>query len=64
MTETETDRLARRFEDHRTHMLAVAYRMLGSTSVHVPDLTVTRPDDVDPDEVLDAVWAGVEACVR
>jgi RNA polymerase sigma-70 factor (ECF subfamily) len=28
----EHDRLAQRFEDHRTHLRAVAYRMLGSTS--------------------------------
>jgi RNA polymerase sigma factor (sigma-70 family) len=102
MKEKETDWLARRFEDHRTHLQAVAYRMLGSSSeandavqeawlrlsrtdanaienmggwlttvvgrvclnrlrsrrtrreeplsVHVPDLIVTRPDDVDPEE--------------
>jgi RNA polymerase sigma factor (sigma-70 family) len=98
----ESDWLARRFEDHRTHLQAVAYRMLGSTSeandavqeawlrlsrtdadavenmggwlttvvgrvclnrlrsrrtrreeplsVHIPDLIVTGPDDVDPEE--------------
>jgi RNA polymerase sigma factor (sigma-70 family) len=105
MEETESDWLARRFEDHRSHLQAVAYRMLGSTSeandavqdawlrlsrtdanaienmggwlttvvgrvclnrlrsrrtrreepleslsVHVPDLVVTRPDDLDPEE--------------
>ena len=28
----ENDSLALRFEDHRTHLLAVGYRMLGSFS--------------------------------
>jgi DNA-directed RNA polymerase specialized sigma24 family protein len=28
----ERDRLAERFEEHRTHLKAVAYRMLGSLS--------------------------------
>jgi RNA polymerase sigma-70 factor, ECF subfamily len=102
MEDTERDWLARRFEDHRGHLQAVAYRMLGSTSeandavqeawlrlsrtdagaienmggwlttvvgrvclnrlrsrrtrreeplsVHVPDLIVTRPDDLDPED--------------
>ena len=30
--ELDTDRLARRFEEHRTHLRAVAYRMLGSVT--------------------------------
>ena len=28
----ERDRLAERFEEHRSHVRAVAYRMLGSSS--------------------------------
>jgi RNA polymerase sigma-70 factor (ECF subfamily) len=32
MEENDSDWLARRFEDHRSHLRAVAYRMLGSTS--------------------------------
>jgi hypothetical protein len=32
MEEKETDWLARRFDDHRGHLQAVAYRMPGSTS--------------------------------
>ncbi|MBH1937131.1 RNA polymerase sigma factor SigJ [Streptomyces sp. AV19] len=32
MTDQDNDHLARRFEDHRPHLRAVAYRMLGSLS--------------------------------
>src|SRR3954464_3536925 len=32
VTVTEPDRIAERFEDHRAHLRAVAYRMLGSAS--------------------------------
>src|SRR4051794_18707355 len=49
VTVTEPDRIAERFEDHRAHLRAVAYRMLGSASeaedaVQEAWLRLTRSD--------------------
>src|SRR5215204_454885 len=51
----QRDVLAQQFEEHRTHLRAVAYRMLGSQAepldaVHVPEPVISRADGVDPEQ--------------
>ena len=56
----ERDYLAERFEEHRPHLRAVAYRMLGSLG-EVDDAVVRAHEDERVDPVLEGVLAELAA---